>query len=155
MYCLGFDFSILVLISPLFLHNLTAHKVGFRICLSEGQARRICIVEVCKDKMHQGWKHGRGGADIIETRALICFVWEYGEVLPVEETHFFMVYFVLFGAYSTWNDRSAFILADNVKVDWLGGETKSTHPNLRNFFLNRRFHFANGCIFMHLEVVKL
>ena len=33
------------------------------------------------------------------------------------KTTFLMVYFVLFGAYSTRNDRSAFILADNVKVD--------------------------------------
>lgn len=49
----------------LFLHNLTAHKVGFKICLGEGQARRICIVEVYKDKMHQEWKHGGGGVYIL------------------------------------------------------------------------------------------
>lgn len=49
-----------------FLHNLTVPKVGFNICLHEGWAGRICLVEVCTDQMQQGWKHGGDG---------VCILW--------------------------------------------------------------------------------
>lgn len=101
------------------MHNLTVHKVGFKICLGEGQARRICIVEVCKDKMPKS----ENMEEVVWTYCnrdicidMLCLRVSGG--FPVEENRFFlMVYFVLFGAYSTWNDCSAFILADNTKVD--------------------------------------